>query len=810
MGRRSLIWTLITASQSKRPTFRESEIPFIMSSPDQDKLSKLESGQSPSKDLTILEDEGEIVASTKAASTNGGWMKYALAAAAAGAVTVGISVPVARRNNDKSSSTSYEPPPPIFDPEENGLPLLSSQVLGGYNSTSDLKAAIELMATAYVNGTFYRNSGYEVYANFGMGDDVMMRGQVDIMEDSVATPGVAESGGDSVPDTTNDFETNNQEEGVSEGDTVVTDGVVAFGSFGEYLVAWRVSDGTELLRLAMDATDSWSTPYINTLLLHEKHLIVAVGGYGWDDQEAEPRVLSSFNNTRIKIYNYQSLLDSSYQAPVLTHVTSRDVHGDFVSIREIEGKIYMVMSSQLQLYRFLGQPFEQYGNPDLAALDIDSYADYVRQTSELETIPSFVDQLTEELLECGQIPNFVQMNRWTTDENSNPELEHYLYRQGVAESLVTIVSFDMAVVIQQGEGSLDCLSIAGSFFPTNAWDVKVYSATHTMIMAIQGYDYSAAREMSIDSTYMVAFDLSSATVAPKAFGKVDGYVLDQYSFRVDGNVLEMATTIREQWMWIAVEPMILDRRLQEGPIQDFPTTENYVMTMNLNGAEGEMELMDKIKLGKEGEVFTTVRFYEDLAYAVTFRQMDPFYVLDTSDPSNIVKIGELDNITGWSSYLEPIDDDNKVLLAIGQEANEWGGPLGLSISVFDATVPENVRLSARLIIESSNDVWSGSEGLQNKNAVRFNKETGRLILPMTLSGNNFYYRGFRVYDISTNAISEVINCRITMEDDWYYSYQSLPPRSMIINGDMMATMGNEVVSKDLGADLCTENWSLTL
>jgi len=209
----------------------------------------------------------------------------------------------------------------------------------------------------------------------------------------------------------------------------------------------------------------------------------------------------------------------------------------------------------------------------------------------------------------------------------------------------------------------DSLTFHSSFFPTNAWDVKAYSAANTMIMATRGYDYSPARQMTIDSTYLVAFDLTGEVVAPKAYGYVEGYVLDQYSFRVEGDILQLATTIQEGWIIMFAEPMGM-RRLQAviepDIIRTEPATENYVITMDLAasqspGQERQMFELDRLKLGKDGEVFTTVRFYPGLAYAVTYQRVDPFYVINTEDPLNVFVEGELDNITGWSSYLEPIN-----------------------------------------------------------------------------------------------------------------------------------------------------------
>jgi uncharacterized secreted protein with C-terminal beta-propeller domain len=86
-------------------------------------------------------------------------------------------------------------------------------------------------------------------------------------------------------------------------------------------------------------------------------------------------------------------------------------------------------------------------------------------------------------------------------------------------------------------------------------------------------------------------------------------------------------------------------------------------------------------LGK-GEKIFGVRFIEDKGYVVTFKQVDPLYVLDLADPMNPAKKGEL-KIPGYSSYLHPITKDK--ILGVGEENNQ------VKISLFDVSDPQNPR-----------------------------------------------------------------------------------------------------------------------
>jgi uncharacterized secreted protein with C-terminal beta-propeller domain len=78
----------------------------------------------------------------------------------------------------------------------------------------------------------------------------------------------------------------------------------------------------------------------------------------------------------------------------------------------------------------------------------------------------------------------------------------------------------------------------------------------------------------------------------------------------------------------------------------------------------------------------------DVGFAVTFRQVDPFYVLDLSDPTNPRVVGEL-KIPGFSTYLHPLGDvaETGLVLGVGQDATEQGAVQGLKLSVFDVSDP---------------------------------------------------------------------------------------------------------------------------
>ncbi|HJM28519.1 MAG: beta-propeller domain-containing protein [Acidimicrobiales bacterium] len=150
-----------------------------------------------------------------------------------------------------------------------------------------------------------------------------------------------------------------------------------------------------------------------------------------------------------------------------------------------------------------------------------------------------------------------------------------------------------------------------------------------------------------------------------ASGQVDGTLLNQFSMDEYGQRLRIVTTTGSPW-------------------SEQDLSESQLVVMEEQG-DILVEVGQVGGLGK-GESLYSVRLLDEIGFAVTFRQIDPFYVLDLSDPLNPLVVGEL-KIPGFSTYLHPID--NNFVLGIGQNATDEGRVLGLKVSAFDVSDPSN-------------------------------------------------------------------------------------------------------------------------
>ena len=98
------------------------------------------------------------------------------------------------------------------------------------------------------------------------------------------------------------------------------------------------------------------------------------------------------------------------------------------------------------------------------------------------------------------------------------------------------------------------------------------------------------------------------------------------------------------------------------------TSESHVLVLDPATA---LETVGSVSGLGRGETIRGVRFLGDVGYVVTFRQTDPLYTVDLSDPTAPKVTGEL-KMLGYSAYLHPIGDGR--LIGIGQDATEQGGP----------------------------------------------------------------------------------------------------------------------------------------
>ena len=186
-----------------------------------------------------------------------------------------------------------------------------------------------------------------------------------------------------------------------------------------------------------------------------------------------------------------------------------------------------------------------------------------------------------------------------------------------------------------------------------------------------------------------------------ASGEVPGMVLNQFSMDEYDGYFRVATTTQGE------------------------TTGNnvYILDTDLN----VVGLLENLA---PGEMIYAARFMGDRGYLVTFKQVDPLFVIDISDPQNPRELGYL-KVTGYSDYLHPYDENH--LIGIGKEttdAGDFAWYQGIKISLFDVTDVSNPREISKVEI---GDRGSDSPVLWDHKAFLFDKSRNLMVMPILVA-----------------------------------------------------------------------------
>ena len=206
---------------------------------------------------------------------------------------------------------------------------------------------------------------------------------------------------------------------------------------------------------------------------------------------------------------------------------------------------------------------------------------------------------------------------------------------------------------------------------------EVYASPSSLVVATRRYAPGTPDGTTVSGgvTELHLFDGGAAPrTTYRASGAVPGFVLNQFALSEHEGALRVATTEEAPW----------------SPQAGVGQSESVVTVLRPDGER--LTTVGRLGGLGRGERIFGVRFIGERGYVVTFRQVDPLYVVDLSDPAAPRVRGEL-KITGYSAYLHPLSPTR--LLGIGQEATEAGRRLGPQVSLFDVGDPARPRLLSR-------------------------------------------------------------------------------------------------------------------
>lgn len=253
-------------------------------------------------------------------------------------------------------------------------------------------------------------------------------------------------------------------------------------------------------------------------------------------------------------------------------------------------------------------------------------------------------------------------------------------------------------------------------------------------------------------------------------GFVNGELLNQFSLDEDKDgYLRVAITYRDSDYKSNSGIVILDSYLEE-----YSTLED---------------------LAKDERIYS-VRFMGDKVFLVTFKQIDPFFVIDLSDRENPEVLGYL-KIPGYSSYLHPISDT--LILGIGQDTkeNQWGGvsQAGVKLTLFDVSDYSDPKEVATYNVSAENSYTP----VQNDHkAFLYIPKNNLIVLPVSEyyntrgSETNFY-----ILEITDDDIVK----KETLSHNQDYGNLL---RSLYIGDELYTISSNQIVTYNFNTEDTTE------
>ena len=423
--------------------------------------------------------------------------------------------------------------------------------------------------------------------------------------------------------------TNVQEAGVDEPDIAKSDGEVAAVVDGRSVRLYDVSGGgaIELSTIQLGPRDGSAELLLvdDTLVVLQQGLAASSWGGSAATVDSLYAIPQGTPTTTISVFDV-----TDPREPLLA--STNELDAGMVTAREHDGVVRLVVRHQPNLdfahpydRMFNGGPWRESEEKALA-----HNREVLRESVAADWVPTITDSagVSRPLVGC--------------DEVRHPTAE------ATALGSISIVTFDpVAEPDSNNEWESTSVTAEGNL---------VYASMDRLYVGHSDANQWWTSSRTGSTTGIHAFDISGGSTTYVASGSVDGVVPDRWAMSEDTGFLRVAATTSRNWSPEETHVVVLEE--QAGALTQIGEV----------GGIGEREDIQ------------AVRWFGDLAIVVTFRQVDPLYTVDLSDPAAPRVLGEL-KIPGFSAYLHPVGSD--VVLGVGQAGTQGGNLLGAAASTFD-------------------------------------------------------------------------------------------------------------------------------
>lgn len=298
---------------------------------------------------------------------------------------------------------------------------------------------------------------------------------------------------------------------------------------------------------------------------------------------------------------------------------------------------------------------------------------------------------------------------------------------------------------------------------------NVYCTSENLYYTFTNYDSvkNGNTQTTENSTTIVKLSLSKDEIKNLATGRVKGRPLNQFSMdEYEGN-LRIVTTSDET----VVEEVYYGNGFAAS--DSVASSVSSSSSNSLYVLDGELKVIGKLEdLAKDERVYS-VRFDKNVGYFVTFRQVDPLFTVDLTDPENPTLMSAL-KIPGFSEYMHPYGEG--LLFGFGKEATESGSVTGLKLSMFDVSDPYDVTEADKEPINADY-----SDASYDHKAIMVDAKKDIIAFTAYRYGNKaeLYVYGYDKetgFELKNRSVIEgenyLTNCRFVYIGDYFYLVSS--------------------------------------
>lgn len=500
--------------------------------------------------------------------------------------------------------------------------------------------------------------------------------------------------------------TNLQVDGVDEADIIKNDGQYIYQVNNQELIVAQVfpSDPMSIVsRIAFKQGEY--TP--QELYVDDKYLVLIGSAYYLEasplktpQEEVQPidpvsGAVQSQKRSQIQIYPPQynktttkAIIYDLADKTNLKKIREVELDGNYVSSRKIGSNLYLIANKYLDTYHIMQQESDP---PQPSYRDTVGKGKFVKiGYNDIHYFPNFLE------------PNYLLIAGLNLDlKDREMQVSSYL---GSSQTVYASAS-NLYVALTQYQ-RIDQPAPMSQPTTDSSTSSSAPSATASSLVAPEQLIPSSFKT----TTALYKFSLDKGAVTYNNKGEVPGTVLNQFAMDENNGFFRIATTTGE-----------INR------------TDNLTSKNNVFILDEALQLTGKVEDIAPGEKIYSVRFMGERGYMVTFKNVDPFFVLDLKNPASPRVLGAL-KIPGFSDYLHPYDENH--IIGFGKETvelSQYGSTnayyQGLKLAVFDVT---DVSHPVEMFKTSIGDRGTDSEVLRNHKALLFDKEKGILSFPVTL------------------------------------------------------------------------------